>query len=712
MNSVVIFSGTESSDCVLRGFTITNGEAPEGGGIYGNGTLSTIENNIIIGNNAIGYGIPGSYGWGGGLLDCDGLIQNNIITGNYGGWGGGLLCCDGSIKDNIISYNGWYAGGGMYCCGGEISNNLLVGNRAVYGGALSCCNGIIRNCTVVGNWANGSGLDACNGSISNCIIWKNGGGIWTQIKDCSIPIYSCIEDWTGAGTGNTSADPCFANMGYWQQQGSFLRWVENGADYHLRSQAGRWDPNSQTWVLDDVTSPCIDAGNPGCTEANEPAPNGNRINMGAYGGTAEASKSPANWRSIADLNNDWVVDSNDLKVFVDYWLEAGECIPSDLDRSRFVDFTDFAIFGLQWSYPSASEPSMTFQIDDCNMEAGLSWPVAGDSNEPRFSVWVEGRYIHFEDMMYANCCPDELGLDKEINGNQITLYEIGYGGLCDCMCYFPITATLGPFEDGTYTVEVFDNYGNSLGVVEVTIGGSPEPGMTFQIDDCNMDEGQSWPVAAESNEPRFSVWVEGRYIHFEDMMYANCCPDELELEMTVEDNLITIYEIEYTLEGCRCMCSFPITATLGPFEDGTYTVEVYDNYGNSLGVVEVTIGGSTGPGIIYEIEDCNQEASVSFTAEPPDKTRFTVTVEGLYIHFEDMMVANCCPDELGLEMTVEDSTITIYETEYTPGGCWCICDYPVTAMLGPFEPGIYTLEVYEDYGGFIGSTTVVIDPPE
>ncbi len=74
-----------------------------------------------------------------------------------------------------------------------------------------------------------------------------------------------------------------------------------------------------------------------------------------------------------------------------------------------------------------------------------------------------------------------------------------------------------------------------------------------------------------------------------------------------------------------------------------------------------------------------------------------------------MMVANCCPDELWLEMTVEDNLITIYENEYLTMGCFCICDYPVAATLGPFEPGTYTLEVYEDYGGFIGSTTVTIE---
>ena len=115
-------------------------------------------------------------------------------------------------------------------------------------------------------------------------------------------------------------------------------------------------------------------------------------------------------------------------------------------------------------------------------------------------------------------------------------------------------------------------------------------------------------------------------------------------------------------------------------------------------------------GMTYQIDDCNLGAGLmSAPSADSDELRFSVTVQGSYIHFEDMMVANCCPDELALEMTLEDNLITIYETEYTPGGCWCICDYPVTATLGPFEPGSYTIEVYEDWGGFIGSTSVTID---
>jgi hypothetical protein len=57
----------------------------------------------------------------------------------------------------------------------------------------------------------------------------------------------------------------------------------------LKSAVGRW--NGSTWVTDDVTSPCIDAGDPASAYANEPAPNGGRINLGCYGNTVETSKS-------------------------------------------------------------------------------------------------------------------------------------------------------------------------------------------------------------------------------------------------------------------------------------------------------------------------------------------------------------------------------------------------------------------------------------
>lgn len=158
-----------------------------------------------------------------------------------------------------------------------------------------------RNCTFVNSTnlfrfgKNGTGVDQNNNTmIENCIIY----GVTNQYDTRSlIPPYSFtytpeagnsdMDDvtttftnfWRGCstlpGTGNISIDPLFGNA--------------SGSDYHLKSKTGRWTPSG--WVVDQVHSPCIDSGNPASPWQNEPPPNGGQINMGAYGNTAQASKS-------------------------------------------------------------------------------------------------------------------------------------------------------------------------------------------------------------------------------------------------------------------------------------------------------------------------------------------------------------------------------------------------------------------------------------
>jgi hypothetical protein len=81
-------------------------------------------------------------------------------------------------------------------------------------------------------------------------------------------------------------------------------------------------------VKDDVTSPVIDAGDPANSVGVEPFPNGGRINMGAYGGTAEASKSyfgePVCETIMAgDINGDCRVDFADWAIMAGHWLKDG-----------------------------------------------------------------------------------------------------------------------------------------------------------------------------------------------------------------------------------------------------------------------------------------------------------------------------------------------------------------------------------------------------
>jgi len=59
-------------------------------------------------------------------------------------------------------------------------------------------------------------------------------------------------------------------------------------DFHVMSDSGRWD--GLQWVQDEQNSPCIDHGDPAADYSNEPSPNGNRVNIGVFGNTSEASK--------------------------------------------------------------------------------------------------------------------------------------------------------------------------------------------------------------------------------------------------------------------------------------------------------------------------------------------------------------------------------------------------------------------------------------
>jgi hypothetical protein len=101
------------------------------------------------------------------------------------------------------------------------------------------------------------------------------------------------------GTGNLDVDPLFVLPGYWADPanlvqpvdplGTTLVWVPG--DYHLASRIGHWDATARMWVPDRVHSPCIDAGDPQSLVVEEPLPNGNCVNLGAYGGTSQASLS-------------------------------------------------------------------------------------------------------------------------------------------------------------------------------------------------------------------------------------------------------------------------------------------------------------------------------------------------------------------------------------------------------------------------------------
>lgn len=191
-------------------------------------------------------------------------------------------------------------GGGLFNDNSNTTlvNCLFAGNVAGDGGGLynQGAGPTLRHCTLAQN--SGGGLSDAAGQtlLDHCIVWGNADN---EILGPVLAVYSNIGGgWPGEG--NLDVNPLFADLGYWDPDEPVSRrprvrglsetvWIDG--DYHLKSQAGRWDPIAESWVQDDVTSPCIDAGDPTAPVGDEPIPNGGIVNLGAYGGTAEASKS-------------------------------------------------------------------------------------------------------------------------------------------------------------------------------------------------------------------------------------------------------------------------------------------------------------------------------------------------------------------------------------------------------------------------------------
>lgn len=329
MGTVVRFEAGETTNSVLRGFTITRGRDDLGGGIFINNASPTISNNIITGNASTN---------GGGGMSCwnsSAIVTNNSFTNNTSGGNGGGLRVDNALAtftNNIFSGNSATQGGGMALdnnASATLNGSLVINNSATtYGGGVFCSfssSPTFTNILISGNTAalNGGGMflthAACptliNATIASNSATNDGGGILCEnassptLKNSIIALNThggglyVGDPWEGAPAPVVTYCDLYGNTG-----GDYVNWPDktgsngnisanplfvdpSGGKFALKSQGGHW--TGSTWVNDTVTSPCIDAGDPASPFANEPAPNGGRVNMGFEGNTAYASRTLA-----------------------------------------------------------------------------------------------------------------------------------------------------------------------------------------------------------------------------------------------------------------------------------------------------------------------------------------------------------------------------------------------------------------------------------
>ncbi len=279
---------------------------------------------------------------------CSAIIVENVVRGSDDH---GIVLrdkCSPIVMNNVI-YN---------CNSGGIAvenscTALLVNNTIV-----NCPRGL--RLFDLGRWGPPYRLNPGGGTatIINCIIWDCAQAMTladssnTQIADRGSHVTVSYCDIKGGqasisvsgtystvtwGQGNINGDPQFADSG--------------NRDYHLKSQAGRWDPAAQSWIQDALTSPCIDAGDPASDWTAELWPHGKRINIGAYGGTPQASMSPDTEKgNAADVDDDGSVGLLDFGRLAGLWMIEEVLLAEDLDRNGVVDFSDLLLMGQEWMW--------------------------------------------------------------------------------------------------------------------------------------------------------------------------------------------------------------------------------------------------------------------------------------------------------------------------------------------------------------------------
>ena len=266
--------------CVIEGCIgdpFTNGN---GGAVHIIGESMSLTHCRISGNSAqAGAGVY-----------CDGgmlTFQDNLLTENTASGGDSLsIICS---VNSTISFSGNYlmgntaADGALFASGGVLPTfvqNLFAGTSGIGAKIVAANLPLFDLSTFTDNVIGLQIQNPIGQSFAgrNLILYGNGSGTPAEqfsISGGTATLTYCDIQGGWVGIGNINADPLFVNP-------------ESG-DYHLQSEAGSY--HGGQWLPDSLTSPCIDAGDPASAYNLEPEPNGNRVNMGLYGNTTQASLS-------------------------------------------------------------------------------------------------------------------------------------------------------------------------------------------------------------------------------------------------------------------------------------------------------------------------------------------------------------------------------------------------------------------------------------
>ncbi len=334
-----------ADDATLDGFTVQNGTADTGGGMYNNASCSPMVTNCTFSANTASSSGGGMYNF-----ESSPTVTNCTFTGNAASYDGGGMYNDSSSP--------------------TVRNCTFVEDTASSGGDMynSSSSPIVVNCTSWRSEATAVGVyndESSSLTVTNCVLWGSSTAI--SGPGSAGVTYSCIQG-GHAGAGNIDADPLF------------------------------WDVLSEDFRL-HAGSPCLDRG----TAAGAPTtdlrgvarPQGTGVDMGAYemieadtDGDGLMDEFETTWSHTdpndPDSDDDGTNDGDEWFSFRTYHVDASCSSPTPDGESWSTAFSDIQaavdrawvrgggeIWVAQGTYTSTAENVVTLR-DKVHLHGGFA----------------------------------------------------------------------------------------------------------------------------------------------------------------------------------------------------------------------------------------------------------------------------------------------------------------------------------------------------